>query len=312
MPSFKEQIQKLSLLGFAAAAIGIANINPLQAQSSSDAILQQIAANTKGILDRVDTLPAFLSKITASMLSLTSADPDPDNKDSKAVIGDFQGSFVNIANNLIVNSSTQDALQPILNTRLMTDPVSGNPISTSTLSNINDLTYSTLIGAPYVANDPRGKNVNAGQNYIINASGITLYHTPPAGWRGSAQSQVTYRGYYNTLMAAESFNAYILSDMYANSQNPGGTFNTLQTALIKQASDPTNWFAQISSENIGQVIRQMLMFESQSYVLLSEMLKTEKQMLYAQAMTNSLIIATNASNEDTLLRRAQGSMPPGG
>jgi hypothetical protein len=110
--------------------------------------------------------------------------------------------------------------------------------------------------------------------------------------------------YYNTVMAAESFNGYVLANQYAESQTNNG-LSQAQLSLVTQASS-SDWIANVASEQMGMVFRQLLMFESQLYVLMTQMLQTQKQLLIAQAMTNALLIATNQMNEGILASKAQG------
>ena len=54
------------------------------------------------------------------------------------------------------------------------------------------------------------------------------------------------------------------------------------------------------------MIRQILLFESQNFVLMSQLVKIEKQQLQAQTMTNALLIATGFTNERLMASAAQG------
>ncbi|MFZ2315188.1 MAG: hypothetical protein WAW86_05975 [Gammaproteobacteria bacterium] len=293
---------KTFALLFAAIAISISAVLPSAAEDLSGFYLQLIAEYTNGILGKVNNLPVYLEIIANSTASLFKTD-------DTTITGTLQGSFTGLANNFIQNTQGQAALQTNLSNILFVNPATQKTATAGQLPNANDLSYQTMLGQPFLGTDPRGKGVDPMLNYIRNASGVGLVHTfPVAGWRGDAQSQQTYSNFFNTIVAAESYSGYLLSDMYADAKN-GSPFTTLQQQLIQQASDPTKWFAKIASEEIGIVLRQILMFESQSFVLLSEMLKIEKQSLYAQAMTNSLLALSTATTEDMLIRKAQGSMP---
>ena len=128
---------------------------------------------------------------------------------------------------------------------------------------------------------------------------------PGNNWQGSKNSVDKYSNYYNTIMSVESFNGYILSNQYAD----GAQFNNLQNTLIKQASDGQSWFSQVATENMSTVLRQILMYESQVFVLLSQLVQTQRQMVTAQAMTNTLLIAVNQNNETQLVASAQNVRP---
>jgi hypothetical protein len=167
---------------------------------------------------------------------------------------------------------------------------------------VNSLTYSSLIGAPPI--DP-SKAAFDPTIYLQAASGAYFNHVAPSsGWTGKPRDYSAYSAYYRTVLAAESFNAYVLSGLVAENQS-GNQIQTLQTNLTNQATSSA-WLAQIATEELGKVIRQILLFESQNYVLMTQLLKVEKQQVQAQAMTNSLLIATSFSNERLMASSAQG------
>ncbi len=170
----------------------------------------------------------------------------------------------------------------------------------------NDITYQTMQGNLYIKPDPRQK-VNPAYNYIKNVAGLNITHAvPDKDWSGSAEDKQAYRNFYTTISAIQTYNAYILSDLYAESTN-GNKLNKAQNDLITQASSP-DWFAQVASESIGNVFRQILMYNSQSYVVLTQLLQTQKQMLSTQAMTNTLIVLGNQFTENQLLNKAKMTM----
>ena len=254
-------------------------------------ILQQIQTNTATTLQDVNTLPAILSQLGQFIIAWMS----PDSSDATATT---QASFTQLGNLLIQDATTQASLQQQLNSSLLTG------ITKTNLPSANDLVYSSILGSPYYSPDPRGTGTVPQFNYIKNASGISLNHTlPGAGWRGPQIDQLKYMNFYNTVMAIESYNGYILSNQYAD----GNQLNALQTTLVTQASDPQTWFAKIASENIGWVMRQILMYQSESFVLLTQLVQMQKQMVTAQAMTNAAIIATGTNSENQILKNAQGS-----
>lgn len=258
---------------------------------ASDADQKLTADNTTAILQKMNNIPAYLSAIGQYVIAWMA----PDDSDAT---GAMQGNFTTLGNLLIQDTATQNTLQSQLNTDLLAGTTK------TTLPYANDLVYSSILGAPFYNPDPRGASMVPQYNYIKNASGLTLNQvTPNPAWQGSKEAQLKYIHYYNTVMAIKSYNAYILSHQYAD----GKQFNDLQTTLITQASDPTAWFANVASENIGWVLRQMLMYQSQSFVLLSELVKTERQMLTAQAMTNAAVIAVGSINDNTIVHSAQTS-----
>jgi hypothetical protein len=181
--------------------------------------------------------------------------------------------------------------------------------NTTPLPYANQMTFTTLLGKPYSdtpEKDDKGKPVNSAYQYVINASGINIRHdAPSAYWRGDEASRQKYLDYYKTITAVQSFNTYLLSALYADSQN-NLQLTHKQEELMNQASS-SNWFVQVASENIGIVLRQILLFNSQTYVLLIKMYDAQKQQLAAQSMANTLLIMGNQFTEKDLYLRATGN-----
>lgn len=171
----------------------------------------------------------------------------------------------------------------------------------------NDLTYQTVLGQPFFATDPRSTDKykpDSTYNYIKNAAGINLTQVvPQSQWIGSQTSQRKYINYYALNTAVQTFNAYIISKV--TSETP---LNSIQKKLIERASD-ANWFTNVATEKLGQVIRQILLYNSQIYVLMAQLLEVQKQLLTAQAMTNSLLMLSNQPDEETAFKRATGKLP---
>lgn len=310
-----DRIKKFIFLMGAAVMLSMAGITTLwaQQQGSVEYYLQLIEKNTAGILTQVNNLPSYLAALGAFLLSWMAPD-------DSSTTEQLQGSFATIGSSIIEDIDAQKNLQGQLTATLFSPPPPAAPLTPANLSapattqnsilkllpNINDLSYATLIGTPP---SPKAPNLaQAPYNYIANASGITLQHTMPGlSWQGSLSGQIKYQNYYNTIMAAKSFNAYVLSNEYAETQNKH-KMSAAQQALITQASDST-WMATIATEKLGQVLRQILMFQSQSYVLLTQLVQLQKQSLTAQVMTNSLIIAGYQNNETLMVAKAQGVAP---
>lgn len=238
--------------------------------------------------------------------------------DTQATAG-FQSAFSSLGQLWIAQLGGQDSVMPQVNNSLFGTDSNANK---NTLWYANDLTYSTILGTPYFSPDPRAKKVpglDPGYNYVLNASGAGINHVRPytnptnpkvlSNWTGAGSSRQKYQNYYNTVMAVESYNAYILGNQYLETKN-GGNFTKLQTQLITQATDAQNWFAQVAGkESLGQILRQILLFDSQSYILMSQLIQTQKQLLTAQVMTNALLIATNVDKEYVMQSYAQGQTP---
>lgn len=288
----KHTLKRIFHFGTASVVSMLITSNALAAEAGTgDALLQQIADNTANTLQKVNDLPAYL----ATLGQFIAAWITPDDSDTTA---NMQSNFSQLGNLLIQDQTTQNSLQAQLNNDLLTGTTK------TTLPNANDLVYSTILGSPFYNPDPRGSSVVPQYNYIKNASGLTLQHILPSpGWRGTKDNQIKYINYYNTVMAIQSYGGYILSNHYAD----GNQLNTLQTTLITQASDPDAWFTHVASENIGWVLRQILMYQSQSFVLLTQLVQTQKQMVAAQVMTNAAVIASGNA-EMYMIQNAQGGI----
>lgn len=312
----KEFIKKFLVLIGAAITLSFATIGTLRAQDgNTEYYLNLIEQHTKGTLDQVNNLPNYLAGLGAFIVSWMT----PDTSQSTT---QMQGNFATIGSALVADNEAQSDLQPQLTATLFSPAPPAAPLSPASLAlpadaqnsilkilpNVNDLAYSTLLGLPP---SPKAPNVaQAPYNYIANASGITLLHTMPGqNWQGSLSNQIKYQNYYNTIMAVKSFNAYVLSQQYVEAQNKN-PLTTAQMALVAQASN-SEWIANIASEELGIVLRQILMFQSQSYVLLTQLIQLQRQALTAQVMTNSLLVAGYQNSESYMASKAQGVSPQG-
>jgi len=263
--------------------------------NSQMSCLAAIVTNTYGALQDLNNYLVSVGTMAASWLA-------PDNSTATSTM---QASFNTLGTLITQNASTQTSLQQQIAADLFGQPLSsfsGSPppvVAAMGNININDLSYPTLLGNPPIPNTSYNP-----YNYLKYASGFGLLHYVPPTSGLSKDDILRYNSYYQTIMAAESFNAYALSNQYADYQN-GNSFTKTQLSLITQAT-AQSWIAQISSQDLGKVLRQLLMFNSQSYVLLSDLIQIEKQMLTAQAITNSLLIAINTSNESVMYNKAAG------
>lgn len=298
MRVFIQQLKKVVLLTAGAVTLSTLTVGALQAAETggaSEAYLAAIKKNTDGILKAVSTLPTALDNLSKLALSWMNAEDDTDTT------AKLQESFANLGDAINKDQTKQIDLQQKLQGELF-----GTAVTRASLPNANDVSYSSLLSRPFFSPDPRNQNGNIkadpSYNYIKNAGGVNVAHVVPGNWSGGPKSQAKYISYYNTVMSVQSYDAYLLSDMYASYIN-GSLFSKLQTNLITQASG-SNWFAQVFSEDIGIVLRHILVYTSQSYVLLGEMLKTQKQAVAAQAMTNTLLILMNQNGESLLVQNA--------
>jgi hypothetical protein len=281
--------------------------------ASTAAILQQIATNTGNILTAVtDISNPVVQAIVTALANLTS----PDNATNPATPTPFmQTNFTGYVAGVSASTTAQQALQHQLETDFF-----GTAVTTTSLPGANDLAFSSflaLLGGSnqlYFTPDPRGTSVGGvaidpAYAFLKNAAGLNINHVIPSNtWKGHAVDQAHYAIYYNTVSAVQTFNSYLMSEVYNDFKTQ---LNTLQMALIFQASDPKQWFAVITNESIGAVLRQMLMYESQTYVLTVQMLQEQKKMLAAQTINTAMAVAAGSAGEGLLLSRAIAATPGG-
>lgn len=286
----RSSFKKMATLAGAAIVVSTLSISNSYADSASDSYLYYIMQYTYGTLQSLNDISAKLFK-----------------QDDSDATSQLQSNFASLGNTIVQNYNMQNSYQAQLTADLFGQDIKtfggDKPAVLNVIGNINDLAYSTMLGLPPVPKAP-----SLPLNYIKNAGGLTLVHTiPNPNWQGTDEDVKRYQNYYNTIMAVESFNGYVLSNQYAEYQN-GNTFTTTQNNLISQASN-SDWISKIATEDLGIVLRQLLMFESQNYVLTTQLLQTQKQLLAAQVMTNALTIMTQQNAEDLLVSNAQGVKP---
>lgn len=303
MVIFSAHIKKVAILALSSLVISLFYFAPVSAQSLVEQYLYQIAQNTYNTLQIINTFPAYLQTITTTAASWM-VPPD-------ANTGTIATNLTTMGTTMTANLNTQNSTatqQQILSALF------GTNTTPKTMPYANDLSYPTLLNLLYFDPDPRmtpGKksNINPQLNYIKYASGFTIPHLIPGGnLGGTADAQNLYTNYYMNITAAESFTGYILSGVYADYINglpKGNSLTDQQNTLITQATAAT-WFTEVGGEALGIVLRQLLMYESQVFVLLSQLLQIEKQVLTAQALNNSLLIATSLTNENYLVQKATG------
>lgn len=137
--------------------------------------------------------------------------------------------------------------------------------------------------------------------YVKNASGINFPHASPdtmaAGKNVRAINK--YVAYYNAITSVSSYSAYLLSAHLADLQKD---FKLSQIQMdLKSTASNNDWLSHVNEEqSIGVILRQLLLFTSQMYVVSLQQLETERQLLSAIAMTNSLAILANGNYEKTL------------
>jgi hypothetical protein len=267
--------------------------------------LQEIATYTNGILTAVtSTSNPVVQALVAALTNLTSAD---NATDPATPTPNLQNAFTSYVTATAASATALTNLQTNLNQDFL-----GSGVTTTSVPYANDLTFSTLLGQPFFTPDPRANGstpVNPGYNYLKNLAGAGFTHTIPLStWKGNLADQIKYGAYYNSVSAIQTFNNYIVAQMYAD-LNAG--IPAIQTSLVNQASDPKNWFATITNETIGAVLRQTLMYQSQSYIVLTQLLQTEKLLLAAQAANTTMLLLSSTTNESILVRKAITPTPIG-
>lgn len=296
-------IKKTLILISAAGLISLSIVSPVRSQGSAvEMLLQQI-------LQRVNNLPQSLEELGKFMKAWM----DPDSSTTSAAM---VGVFSQMGEALNTNQDTQIGMQSAFNNYLLSNDggnvqamnmgtaLTGKPPTPQTMKYANDLVYSSLLGVPFYAKDPR-ENMDFARNYILNASGSNIYHEMPTGRPGTEVSRRRYMALYNTLIAATTFNNYVLSRNYVDKNQ----FNDLQKTLITQATNADSWFKEVGGENIGFVLRQLLMYQSQMFVLMTQMLQLQKQMVSAQAMNTAVMIANAQLTEASMAAYAKGDQP---
>lgn len=263
-------------------------------KSESDKTPSKSESYLKDIRDtlvlNINKLPVYLNQLTKMSLSWLA----PDDSSATATL---QNRFTSLANTKLQNARTQTESQDLFLGTLIKPETS--PIDSTNIA------YQTLL-SPLTPKNSAMRD-NAIYKYTVYASGLNIQHAPPQyTWERSPAVDI-YRNYFYTTSAVQTYNGYILSDLYANSKN-GNKVKEMQDSLTQQASS-SDWFTQIASENIGVVLRQILLYNSQTYVVMTQLLDTQQKLLVAQTMNNALLIAVNQEAENRLYSKASGERP---
>lgn len=296
------QIKKFLVLAGSAITLSCFAISNINAANGGPDYLAIIAQNTTNILEKVNNIPDYINNISAYILNWQKTDDSQSTADMQVsfdIIGKMPAQIA--ATQLNMQQQIVADMLEISMTDLTTPK--DNPTVLKRLPQINSLSYTTMLGRP-----PVDKGTKSPYDYLKNAAALNIKHEIPLpSWGGSADAQTKYKAYYDTVSAVESYDAYILSGLLAEAQN-GNQLTTAQNNLLTQASN-SSWIAQVATEELGKVLRQILMFQSQTYVLLTQMLQTQKQQLNATVMTNSLLVVNAQMVELQLASRAKGVSP---
>ncbi len=262
--------------------------------------LMLIASYTHDMLKTIDQLPTYLAPVTKMAMDFVT----PDTSDTTATV---QASFSNLNNAILTDQDKQNSIQK----SMITNFLAGKNADENTLQGLlpyaNEISYSTMQGYPVISAGMTNPLIAAiaKYNYLQNASGMGVSHViPNKNWDGSDENKDKYTNFYKTITSVQTYDAYVLSQVYAEAIS-GNNVTKIQKQLMQQASDGENWFAQVSSESMGAVLRQTLMYNSQIFVVLMQMLQVQKQQAALSAMSNSLVILGNQFNEENLLRNAK-------
>lgn len=253
--------------------------------------------------ESIDYLKAIATYTGHALLKLNDLVLPDKSKTTK----DIQGAFVNATNFVIDDAKKQDTLQPAITADFLTPTIGGVKVQPPQVDYVNDFTYQTMLGKPFM---PESKDrIKAGQNpmynYFKNVAGLNITHAAPNdSWAGLPADKDSYRNFYTTVSAIQTYNAYLLSNLYLDATNEN-RLSKIQTTLLQKASN-SDWFAQIASDHMGVILRQILMYNSQIFVIMTQLLKTQNQLLSAQAMTNTLLVMGNQFTENQLIMKAKG------
>lgn len=163
------------------------------------------------------------------------------------------------------------------------------------IPNVDDLSYTTAIGLSSLIDN----TTKAPDNYINAVSGANFMHfTPLVDPTNISQKQ--YKDYFKLTYSIQSFNNYVIGKYLLR----GASVSKNQSALYGKASSDS-YLVSITSQPIGYVLRDILLFQSQNYVLTSKLVELQRETLMAQVMTNALLIAANRQNESALYDKSQ-------
>ncbi len=314
-----DYLKKVMILMVAAGSVTMVGISNLSAQGGPTPVQevgpmlgysQTTASATSSIVGSL-TNPntSGVMQILTAMLTLmnNSGWSTTDTKINQAPFSSMFTLGAQVASNSMSSLNTNSSLLSGYNTTQM-NAIGAN---SSNLPNAADLTFSTTLGQPTLWNN----NNNASQiaahaaNWVANASGLNIRHViPNPSWQntGGAYNYSVYNNYFNSVMTAASFNAYALSSLQTNN-----VLASYEQTAMSQMSDSSNWLSTIATENIGWVLRQILVFQSIAVVYLIHIAQINENILVANVVTNNLIMSANQQWESNMVMKAQGTKPTG-
>jgi hypothetical protein len=145
------------------------------------------------------------------------------------------------------------------------------------------------------------------KDYVRNLTGANYaFPQPPQTTAGKPAPNYTF--FYHSVAAIQSFNTRILSKLLVVPDKNG---QSQREFLMNQASS-SSWFKNIGEEDLGLVLRHILMYDSQIYVQLMKLEKLQQDQIAAHAMTNTLLIFIADQMVGTQLRtQANPTLPAG-
>ncbi len=245
-----------------------------ETDTNSNSTLNEIKQITWQILVALNQSPAYIRDVTRLAKSWL----EPDDSDATAInqqLLHHYGEAVPVDYSYIqqLNNSFTSA--------------------TTDSSTVNVNSFNALLS------DKNNDGINDIRAYLQNISGASLH-------QGTLGSQIAALGtrdanaiqnekaYYATLTSVQSYNNYIISHFYHHFSQRKSLDKLVQNA------SRSDWLAQAASEPLGKVLRQILYYESQHFVLQARLLETQENALGAQAMTNTLLIMLIQSNHRLL------------
>lgn len=303
---YLDTLKKIVVLSVAVLSVSI--IYTSNTKAANEGVLQQIANNTFGTMSTAQKILQLLIQNSAD--SMGSAEADDGKNGSYSFTLANMAKFKKFGEDFVNSQTAQDdsqvqvfadllgvdrnQLQPALS--FIGAPILGQ------LPNANELAYASLLGKP-----PANKGQFNAYNYIKNASVFSFRRPiPDKGWQGKEDDKKKYKNYFEAITAIQSFNSYVLTQLksdYEADKDP--TMTGLRNDLVRQASSD-GFIKQVAGQSMGKVMRQLLLFTSQNFVLNTQIQNSLRQLVAAQAMTNSLTILFNLPNENQLIRNAKG------
>ncbi|MDA8561640.1 hypothetical protein N9L02_00825 [Gammaproteobacteria bacterium] len=268
------------------------NTTETYVETLTDADAEAIAANKSATDVSKDSEAEPLNKIAANTYAALKAlnsfilswlSPD-ESKSTQELASDFFNYFKYKFENKEVQISSQPALLEWLVT-----------------PNKKDLNYTTLLGN--VKDDEKDEaSKSAALRYTRFSSGANLSHKKISKIQNEAAA-IMFQNLNLTSTSIQTYNSYLMGKQYANYLNEKKLSETQYKLQDKASSE--DWLLDVATEkSIGIILRQLLLFTSQIYLLNLELVNSQNEQLAATAMTNSLLIISNQKWENELYNYA--------